>query len=221
MNKLKPGILTIGSQMVKCKSKCSDILNLPESGIIPRSLFLEEENRDKGKGCVMVGINPGPCKFDSEESDYYIKNGMEYSSVVGYFNDYGRDYKYYRHLRDFINCMGYTGPILWTELVKCQCKDGVKYPDLNTYRTCVGNYLSKEIDLVPDDWSIIGTGREPFNVLKYMFLRKSILGIPHPNSWGNFPNMFKGKKRKHFKKKIQDQVDTFKRSNNIAMWLVS
>jgi len=50
-------------------------------------------------------------------------------------------------------------------------------------------------------------------------LDRSILGIPHPNSRGNFPSLFSGKKRKKFKRKVQNQLKLFEKGTDISMWL--
>jgi hypothetical protein len=221
MTKLSTRINKIGSRLVSCTINCVDISNIPSQGIIPRALFLEEKNRKGEIGCVMVGINPGPCAINSPEANYYLKNGVNYNSVVGYFQECGSVYKYYRHLRDFINCMGLTGPILWTELVKCQCASGTKHLSLNTSRICANEYLKKEIDIVPENWPIIAAGSEPYNLLKYIFLTRPVLGIPHTNTRGEFPNMFEGKGRTKFTLKIENQINTFNQGGNIAMWLKS
>lgn len=130
-------------------------------------------------------------------------------------------HSYYKFLRAFVNCVGYGGPILWTELVKCECNSADIVLPLQTFRICTDKYLKKELQAVPNDWPLIAVGREAHKALSYLFPEKSVLGVPHPtSSRGYFSKMFKkDTNREQFSEDIQRQVDEFLNNPNIEMWL--
>ena len=187
-------IFVIGNQMVACGLNCAGIIRNPDQGIIPRCLILELEGRDvKAPGCIVVGLNPGgghPAEFN-----FYLENGNTYESVVNFWHDpplpnQGRFHPYYVRLRAMVDKMGIEGPILWTELAKCQ---GGDLP-VDTFRKCIRNFLTREILALSQGWEIIAACKEAFQKVPYMFLGRSIIGVPHPTGFGGFPflNLFVG-----------------------------
>ncbi|MCK4576519.1 hypothetical protein KAU34_08945 [candidate division WOR-3 bacterium] len=192
ISKLKLEIDKIGQQMVSCSNKCNGIACNLEEGILPRCLILEIDSHTQSGGVVIVGINPGHSK--PYERNYYIKNGQSYDKVVEYWNAHIRKRKYYSSLRSFVNQLGFQGPILWTELVKCENMQEVRSPPLQTFRICTKTYLSRELDLIPDNsdnWPLIAVGREVYKALAYRFPTRIVVGIPHPTgSFGYFSKLF-------------------------------
>lgn len=189
ISKLKLEIDKIGQQMVSCSNKCNGIACNLEEGILPRCLILEIDSRTQSGGVVIVGINPGHSK--SHERNYYIKNGQSYDKVVEYWNAHIRKRKYYSSLRSFVNQLGFQGHILWTELVKCENMRRVRSPPLQTFRICTKTYLSRELDLIPDNWPLIAVGGEVYKALAYRFPTRIVVGIPHPTgAFGLFPKLF-------------------------------
>lgn len=187
--KLKLEIDKIGQQMVSCSNKCNGIACSLKKGILPRCLMLEIDSRTQSRGVVIVGINPGRSKPD--EQNYYIKNGQSYDEVVEYWRVHICGLKYYSSLRSFVDQLGFRGPILWTELVKCENKRGVRIPPLQTFRICTKTYLSRELELIPDKWPLIAVGGEVYKALAYRFPTRIIVGIPHPTgSYGHFSKLF-------------------------------
>jgi len=222
MKNLVKGISNIGNKLVKCKETCAGICNDPQNGIIPRCLYLEYLNRNQYNGCVIVGINPG--RTNNSEKSYYLKNGISYNTIVNFFEKPGRykyGHPYYRYLRIFVDLIGYEGPILWTELVKCENDTSTNFPPLQTFRHCTHRYLSKELDLIPSDWPLIAIGREAHKALSYLYPTRSVLGIPHPtSSRGNFSGLFTGKKiGNQLTTDVQNQINNFKNNVGIETWL--
>ena len=76
-----------------------------------------------------------------------------------------------------------TGPVLWTDTVKCQKSDDTPtfshsdFPD--TVRRCVANYLHAELEACPREWIAIGVGREAFAALSLVCPNRFVLGVPH------------------------------------------
>lgn len=83
------------------------------------------------------------------------------------------------------------GPMLWTELAKCESTKDVRGVPLATLRTCAGRYLKREIDVLPDSWPLIAVGGEAFKALAYLHPNRVIIGVPHPTgSHGHFARLF-------------------------------
>lgn len=220
MEELINTILQIGNRLVICNQNCQGINNNPVIGVIPRCLYLEHNNRNRNNGCVIVGINPGIS--NNNERVYYLSNQITYNTMIDFWNNYGFNGPYYNYLRDFANCLGCDGPILWTEIVKCEClQNNNNHLPLDTIRTCAQKFLIPELKKIPENWKIITAGRKSFDLLKYICLDRQVLGIPHPNSRGNFHRMFTDNARNTFADNILLQLNDFNNQNNIAKWLVT
>jgi len=144
----------------------------PQKGIVPRALFLERRN-SAGKGCILVGLNPG--KAQRKEREAYVQNKK---NTTVFYDPQWYDRRYHRDLRDFINKLGFNGDILWTELVKCQSKDsGVV--SLQAIRQDSARHLQEELRAVPSSWLLVGVGKKAYEHLCTLFPYRTVLGIPH------------------------------------------
>jgi len=189
--RLSQHIDLIGRRMAACRLNCDGIALDPARGILPRSLRLEHDRRTGARGSVALGINPG--QGDDEEQDFYLQHGGTYDAMLEFWDTRRRfSHPYMTKTRRLIDSMGLDGPILWTELVKCQNPLGVKrVPPLSTIRTCVHLYLMQEMTLVPTDWPVVALGRESFRLAAVMFPSRTVIGVPHPTgSYGHFPALF-------------------------------
>lgn len=197
LDKLNRQINKIGNRLVRCGEDCEGIVNNPGKGIVPRCLILEKKNR-KGRGVIIVGINPG----ESEKEEWKACRNITYKKLKKYWeNNNGR---YYSKLRKFADSLDFKGPILWTDLAKCEIKPNLNKLPLRTFLTCTYKYLVKEIEAAPKKWAIIANGDHPFEVLTYLYPKRVIIGIPHIASYGYFHGLFKSgrlknKYRKAFK----------------------
>jgi len=220
MRELKIHINKIGEDLVQCDNNCASIAKSLDKGIIPRCLYIEDKDRDGEKGCVIVGLNPGKSSKRESEMDYYKKNGFSYQSTIEYWELNLYNHPYYKFLRDFVTCLRLDGPILWTELIKCESDSNNGTLPLQTCRICTNKFLRKEMECVPSEWPLIAVSRESHKALSYLFPNKSVLGVPHPtSSRGNFSKLFIDKSRKKFTDDIQRQVDEFHKNPNIEKWL--
>lgn len=197
-------IAQIGEKMVNCDRKCSGIVNDKAIGRPPRCLFLEagDEGRDQIKpGIIVVGLNPGNA--EETEATYYTQNDKvdySYSKTVDYWKEELKDkHPYYLRLKSFIALLGVTGPILWTELVKCEsCKSkGIKEAlnikrHTQTFRLCSSLYLAKELEVTSKDWPLIGVGFLSYETLAFLYPSRTVIGVPHPTgSRGHFFKLMK------------------------------
>jgi hypothetical protein len=219
MENIKNRILAIGNAMVKCGNKCDGICNDPLNGILPRCLFFDERNSDIENGCVIIGINPGKGGKNSGEAKFYREHGNTYSAQLQLWAT-AKKANYYWFLEDFAIAAGWIGPILWTELVKCECSVNYSVPPLQTSRNCTKRYLTDELNVVPANWPLIAVGRETHRALAYLYPERSVLGVPHPtSSRGQFANLFSDSKRQVFTDEIVKQLGKFKSNYGMEHWL--
>ena len=187
---IKDKIYKIGVEMVKNHPRYPDVVCNPKNGIVPRCLIYEDENRKPSqRGSVIVGINPG--QSDELEREFYKKTGASYSATLKYWNDRIKNLRYYTHGRVLVDNMGLLGPILWTELVKCESLVGIKELSVQTIRDSINRYLFNELKIIPKNWPLIAVGGEAFKILSYRFPNRIVIGIPHiTSSRGQFHKLF-------------------------------
>jgi hypothetical protein len=189
----------------------------PARGILPRYLVYDDSGREEnGMGCVIVGLNPG--QSDEKEHRFYIDNGASYENSLRYWKDRIRGLRYYTRLKDIANKFGFSGPILWTELVKCE--NSVKGENLcvETIRDDINKYLFREIDIIPEEWPLIGVGRKAYEILSYSFPKRLIIGIPHvTGSYGGYYKLFNNGE---IKEEISNYIcDCIENNKEKAVWV--
>lgn len=177
MEKVEEEIAAIGKQMVACDHKCAGISCDQSNGMLPRCLTLESTGRSNGTGCVIVGLNPGHA--NAAEIAYYGKVAT-YETTVKYWHAHITSQPYYERLRRLMKSFNLDGPILWTELAKCENVAGAKYQPLNALRVCAGKFLANELGAIPKDWPLFGVSRETYKALAYLYPDRTIIGVPHP-----------------------------------------
>jgi hypothetical protein len=188
MRDLSQRFATLGEELVRCTEACSGITLEPQRGIVPRCLIFEVVSRTDSAGCAVVGLNPGHAP--ERERQYYVQHGLTYDSLVSYWSAHGKSHRYAVLLRRFLDAAELTGPILWTELAKCE-SSGTTLPPLQTFRCCVTKFLERELSILPKDWPLIGVGRASFNALAFRFGSRPVIGVPHPTgSYGHFGRLF-------------------------------
>jgi len=180
----------LGKELVNCSDGCADIVCNQRKGILPRCMILERPNA-KGRGCLAVGLNPGPSK--AFERTFYIKHGISYRTVKEYWHENNSKIPYYSKSRRIIDAIGLTGPIIWSDLAKCENKLSLKNqpPRLQTLRHCYHRFLRHELELMRDKWPVLGFGWEAYRALAYLVPKRAVIGIPHPTgSHGHFTALF-------------------------------
>ena len=115
-----------------------------------------------------------------------------YAAVLGWFHERGLTHPYYARLRRLVGAIGFLGPILWTELAKCENNEATPgMLPLQTFRTCTSAFLQREVSVLPADWVLIAVGAEAYKGLAYRFPERSVIGVPHPaGSHGHFRALF-------------------------------
>jgi len=176
----------IGNKLVSCRLDCDGVNNNPERGIIPRCLLIEkQEGRNK---CVVIGLNPG--KSSKKEQKYYLKNRMTYDAVKNFFLETElRNRAYFKRTRELLSFLNFNGDILWTDLVKCECLGKNGNLPVQTLRTCINNYLKKEIEAFQAK-TIFALGHVAYNFCSLSLPSHFIVGLPHPTgSYGHFDRL--------------------------------
>ena len=175
---LQASIEAIGRELVTCTRDCEGVSCNRKPGQIPRCLFLERGGSAKG-GAIVVGVNPG--RATEKERNYYVVRHSTYAATVEWFenegNTHGREHPYYVHLRHLLRAIGLGGPIVWTELAKCESAKGVASVPLQTFRRCSGSFLQRELAIPQiQKWPLFGVGLEAFKALAYLFPRRTVIG---------------------------------------------
>ena len=177
MSTLNEIIDRFGAELVACKDGCAGILQRQSEGILPRSLFLERPDAT-GRGCLAVGLNPGTSK--PVERAFYLEHEITYDRVKEYRTRISAG-PYFTRTQGVIDQLGLTGPIIWSNLAKCENegdRDGL--PPLQTLRHCTRRFLARELHESPSDWVILGIGWEAYRALAYLVPERTVIGIPHP-----------------------------------------
>ena len=215
MSALHERIDRLGAELVACKDGCAGILQRQSEGIMPRSLFLERPDAP-GRGCLAVGLNPGTSK--PAEREFYLTNGITYDRVKEYRVRIS-DGPYFARTRSVIDELGLTGPIIWSNLAKCENesdRDGL--PPLQTLRHCTRRFLARELHECPSDWVVLGIGWEAYRALAYREPERTVIGIPHPTGgYRHFRKMLNaGSLRRELKKRALAALNSHEPS---AVWL--
>jgi hypothetical protein len=175
--KLQEQINRLGEELLTCADLCAGIARDQNLGIVPRTLFLERPEA-KGRGCLAIGLNPG--KSSERERSFYCETGITYDSVKKYRTSIGNA-PYFKRARTIIDQLGLNGPILWSNLAKCENPPEQKdLPPVQSMRHCAGRFLRRELELIPRDWPVLGIGWSAFFALAYLVPERTVIGIPHP-----------------------------------------
>ncbi len=207
--KIKNKINKIGEALIKDDGykNYPDLVYDPSEGIIPRGLLFEDQGRKlKSMGCVIVGLNPGKAGREERNlyKNLYKADKLRYINFTEFWTSKFRSWKYHRRLRSVADGLGLHGPILWTELVKCQSKkQGILR--VQTVRDDIHKYLLKEIAVIPESWPLIAGGDRAYEILSYSFPNRLVIGVPHPTgTYGNhWLNHINDKKIRELKKIIK------------------
>lgn len=196
---IKSEIERIAEEVHNCSLECNGVCHDPDEGIHPRCLFFEDGKGDEDKGVVIVGMNPGRAnKHEMEE----LKNAT-YEEAKEFWerhNKYGdgknNTSTYFSDLRKIAEELGLNGPIIWTDLTKCQNKKVAWNPLNQTHRKCITTHLIRELKDI--NWPIIAAGKDAYNAISYLYLKHTVVGVPHPSRRSShlFKKLFTGGKLK-------------------------
>lgn len=174
---LQESIDQLAAELVNCHDHCAGIWLDRSAGVLPRSLYLERPNA-AGRGCFAVGLNPGTSP--QREREIYRTSGVSVKNVNA-FRASIAEIPYLARSRTVINQLKLNGPILWSNLAKCENELNRKgLPPLQTLRHCSRRFLRRELSAIPDDWVILGIGWEAYRALAYLVPERAVIGIPHP-----------------------------------------
>lgn len=175
-------------RVVGCRADCDGVVGRrPSDGHVPRLVHLER-GRPERSGVIVVGMNPGDAEPDEQdvvkaagEDDVEIAAAL-YNHLEEYVLD---DDRYYKLLRQAVVALNFSGPIFWTEAVKCSSKSkgSLSIPEtVTTFSTCGAKFLLAELEAAPASWPIIVTGRDAFVAVCLLAPHRRVLGLPHPTA---------------------------------------
>lgn len=174
MTELTERIMEVAHEMARCTAACDGVSNSPLSGCPPRGLLLETIGRTGASGSIVSGQNPG--LVGDVEKRHYLTEGAGYKQQLAAWENIVRDVRYFTRLRQLLGCLGLDGPILWTDVAKCEGKN----PPQETLMTCSQRFLSRELAVTPSGWPVIAAGSRAFQALGYMAGVRPVVGFPHP-----------------------------------------
>jgi hypothetical protein len=173
--------------LIGCRMGCAGIVNKPEKGIVPRCLVLEQRN--VGKGAIVVGLNPGKCQ--KEEMQFFMDNQNDPKAFEKYFFQKIKNISYFKRARNILSLLGFKGDILWTDLVKCQCVGENGIIPIQTMRVCISKFFKKEIESVFPRYTIFALGNKAFEFCSLSFPKHLVVGLPHTSgSFGTFVHLY-------------------------------
>jgi hypothetical protein len=182
-------IAQIGERIVNCNHICAGVTHDQPKGLPPRGLYLEEGFGPSG--VIVCGMNPGNAP--PHEIEFFKSKGTSYSSLYECWKSRFMNIPYFSRMRKLVRALGYDGPILWTNVAKCEKRDDSErmsfdlYP--HTFRFCASTYMAEEIKNVPDSWLLMANGKDAFVALSYLFPNRKLIGVPH--STGAYPQFSK------------------------------
>lgn len=174
MNNLMIQIAEIASEMAACSFQCDGVINSPSTGQPPRGLIMETNGRRGSTGVIVCGQNPAGAR--DPERTHYRDNGAGYEQQLTAWTAIVWNSRYFNSLRQLLDCLDLDGPILWTDIAKCEGNA----PPLPTLMKCSQHFLARELDAVPIEWPVITAGARAFQAVGYMAGKRSVVGIPHP-----------------------------------------
>ncbi|GMA64212.1 hypothetical protein NZD89_02505 [Alicyclobacillus fastidiosus] len=192
VSQIEEEIERIANEMIYCNHQCSgeDIVCNLSTGQIPRCLYFEHENRNSNSpGIVVIGMNPGWSDVD-EQDDYkkwLSQKALSYKNLLNRFESegFGEVGKFYPPIRTILKHLQLDGPILWTEVAKCESQkrdEKTKVPlKRRTTSICSRLYLSREIQVIPEDWLFLAVGLDAYETVLPLSPRNPLIGCYHPN----------------------------------------
>lgn len=142
---------------------------------------------------IVCGMNPSKAK--KPEIAAYRQEGASYPVVLAFWNQHLSSIPYFSRTRRFVRALGYSGPILWTDVAKCERSNPstpisfATHPQ--TFRVCASSYLTNEIKVCPETWPLIENGKDAFTALSYLFPSRRVIGIAHSTgAYSRFSRMW-------------------------------
>lgn len=159
----------------------------PRAGHVPRGLFHEAAAGERG--VIIVGAAPGgptPAEIARARAVASRGGGADElaDAVVRTFETELRNgHPYYERARGAARGLGFDGPIVWTEIVKCSVGPSAKpLPSKHgaTLRTCTQRFLARELEFADASWPILAVGKgDAYDPLLLAFRSRPLVGIPH------------------------------------------
>ena len=173
----------IGERVHACTLSCAGVRCEPTLGIRPRGPLLSRAASEM-PGLLIVGMNPGRAEPREVEQLRLHETHAAWNAWAQQQHLSG-DNRYVDRLQRLVAALDVKGPVVWSNVAKCETTENARGVPLDTLRVCASRFLALELAAVPADWQIIAAGRDAFVALSYLAVHRSILGVPHPT--GAYP----------------------------------
>lgn len=211
---LRDAVEELGARLTGCERRCPGIVCDVAAGSMPRCLIFESRGCERlDGGVIVVGMNPGKAD-DAERRVIKELFGPQhdprraYASYLTWLDNAIQRIPFYTLMRAALAAMGHAGPILWTEIVKCEsgkpiAVEGKTKPvpfgladpfRTTTVRTCRDEHLRGELALCPQEWPIVaaglGVGKYLDDTRAELAGTRQIVAVPHPTGSEDFLRVF-------------------------------
>jgi hypothetical protein len=211
-------ICSIGERVHACTLGCAGVRCEPGTGFQPRGPLLSRADSPEA-GVLIVGMNPGRASAPeveqlAQELGHAAWNTWAQRHVAG-------GNHYVDRLFRLVDALGVDGPVIWSNVAKCETIEEARGVPLNTLRTCAFRFLLHELRTLPLSWRIVAAGRDAFVALSYLAAERTVLGVPHPTgAYPTFRRLFdeNWRLRDQIERLTKTQIDE---SVPSAVWLGS
>ena len=166
----------LSEEVFQCTRSCAGITCDGATGMRPRGPLVEAGAGDAG--VVIVGLNPGQPDATERSVLTRLSSHADYEAWSNEHNF--QTSAYWNRLRRFARDLGIHGPIVWSNVAKCESRVARTGVPLETQRSCAQTFLTRELSLIPRQWPIVAAGRDAYVALTYLALERPIIGVPHP-----------------------------------------
>ena len=166
----------LSEEVFQCTRRCAGISCDASTGMRPRGPLVEMVAGETG--IVIVGLNPGQPDLTERAVLVGLSSHADYDAWSNAHNF--QTSAYWNRLRRFAKDIGFCGPIVWSNVAKCESAEARTGVPLETQRSCAQSFLTRELSLIPRHWPAIAAGRDAYVALTYLALERPIIGVPHP-----------------------------------------
>lgn len=193
-----------------CNETCTGTTRVLGDGHMPRCLFVDRGDGDFTRGAVAIGEAPAGVRDD--ESEFILSRVLDDRRILptdqvrrsARVGEYIRWVEaevlarepYYVMMRAALTAFGHTGPVLWTDVVKCDIDKALPEDSRFAFggarsravkERCAMTHLRQELALVDPSWPIFGsTGAARFvdrhRDLLGVASDRRVVALPHPSA---------------------------------------
>jgi uracil-DNA glycosylase len=206
----------LSEEVFQCTRGCAGISCDGANGMRPRGPRVEGGTGEAG--VIIVGLNPGQPDANERGVLTRLSSHADYEAWSNAHNF--QTNAYWNRLRGFARDIGFRGPIVWSNVAKCESAVARTGVPLETQRRCAQTFLTRELSLTPTQWPVIAAGRDAYVALTYLALERPIVGVPHPTGASPQFHRLLSKENGGLKPELLAEIEAVLRSTTPAsVWL--